>query len=55
MNIFPDSLIITLAANEKVVAMAGYSLNVQPVQMPIKNILLEGNICRLIISVESRT
>ena len=40
-----------MTANEKVFAMAGYSLNVQPVQMPIKK-FVEDNICSLIINVK---
>ena len=41
-----------IAANEKVFAMAGYSLNVQPEQMPYWKYFVEDNICSLIINIK---
>ena len=41
-----------MTANEKVFAMAGYSLNVQPEQMSIEKYFVEDNICSLIINVK---
>jgi hypothetical protein len=41
-----------IAANEKVFAMAGYSLNIQPEQMPYRKYFVEDNICSLIINVK---
>jgi len=41
-----------MAANEKVFAMAGYSLNVQPEQMLYWKYFAEDNICNLIINVK---
>ena len=43
---------VLIAHNEKVFAMAGYSLNVQPVQMAIYNYFVEDNICSLISNVK---
>ena len=42
----------SITANVKVFAMAGYSLNVQPVQMPDLKYFAEDNICSLIINVK---
>ena len=41
---------IQVAYNEKVFAMAGYSLIVQPVQMPYWKYFVEDKICSLIIN-----
>jgi len=41
-----------ITGNEKVFAMAGYSLNVQPVQMPHWKYFVEDNICSLIFNVK---
>jgi len=41
-----------MAGNEKVFAMAGYSLNVQPEQMLYWKYFVEDNICSLIINVK---
>jgi len=43
-----------MAANEKVFAMAGYSLIVQPVQMPHWKYFVEDNIRSLIINVKPK-
>ena len=43
-----------MAHNEKVFAMAGYSLNVQPVQMSYWKYFVEDNICSLIINVKPK-
>ena len=41
-----------MAANVEVFAMAGYSLNVQPEQMPYWKYFAEDMICSLIINVK---